>query len=175
MRISKKGLYGLQAMLRLAQNYPQLTKIHSIALAEDIPEKFLELILLDLKAARFVESLRGAQGGYRLRPRPQELFLGSIIRTLDGPLAPFDDAQTLRRLVRQDKRHRALYQVLLDVRNAASRILDHTSLADLCRPKVRSRARVQRNAGIGKAELHGPHHPRQSRKRSVCARGELPA
>ncbi len=139
MRISSKGLYALEAMIRLARNYPErTTKIHEIAVQEEIPEKFLELILLDLKAARLVESLRGANGGYRLRRAPDKVFLGEIIRTVDGPLAPLGDAETLRRLVKNDRKHSALYQVLLDVRNAAAGILDHTSLADLCRAPSRS-------------------------------------
>jgi Rrf2 family protein len=134
MRISSKGLYALEAMVRLAKNYPENpTKIHEIAVQEDIPEKFLELILLDLKAARLVESLRGANGGYRLRRAPNKIFLGEIIRTVDGPLAPLGDAETLRRLVKNDRKHSSLYQVMLDVRNAAAGILDHTSLSDLCR------------------------------------------
>jgi Rrf2 family protein len=134
MRISSKGLYALEAMVRLARNYPEKpTKIHEIAVQEEIPEKFLELILLDLKAARLVESLRGANGGYRLRRAPNKIFLGEIIRTVDGPLAPLGDAETLRRLVKNDRKHSALYQVMLDVRNAAAGILDHTSLSDLCR------------------------------------------
>jgi len=121
-------------MINLARNYLQRpTKIHEIAVEEGIPEKFLELILLHLKAARLVESLRGANGGYRLRRPPSRVFLGEIIRTIDGPLAPLGDAQSLRMLVRRDKKHSALYQVLLDVRNSAAGILDHTSLADLCR------------------------------------------
>lgn len=135
MRISSKGLYALEAMVRLARNYPEKpTKIHEIAVQEDIPEKFLELILLDLKAARLVESLRGANGGYRLRRAPNKIFLGEIIRTVDGPLAPLGDAESLRRLVKNDRKHSSLYQVMLDVRNAAAGILDHTSLSDLCRP-----------------------------------------
>ena len=139
MRLSSKGLYALEAMVRLARNYPEPpTKIHEIAVAEKIPEKFLELILLDLKAARLVESLRGAHGGYRLRRPPRQIFLGEIIRSIDGPLAPLGDAETLRRLVKHDRRHSALYQVMLDVRNAAAGILDHTSLADLCRPHTHS-------------------------------------
>jgi Rrf2 family protein len=134
MRISSKGLYALEAMVRLAKNYPEKpTKIHEIAVQEDIPEKFLELILLDLKAARLVESLRGANGGYRLRRAPNKIFLGEIIRTVDGPLAPLGDAESLRRLVKNDRKHSSLYQVMLDVRNAAAGILDHTSLSDLCR------------------------------------------
>ena len=133
MRISKKGLYALKAMLLLGKNYPQrVTKIHEIAAGEDIPEKFLELILLELKRARFVESERGAKGGYRLGRSPRQIFLGAIVRTIDGPLAPFGNAESLRRLVAREKKHRAIYRLFLDVRNAAARIMDHTSLADLC-------------------------------------------
>jgi len=132
MRISKKGLYALEALTVLARNYPQrATKIHQISLSESIPEKFLEAILLDLKTARLVDSLRGARGGYALRRDPSKVFLGDVIRTIDGPLATMGCAERLRRLIRQDKRHSALYRVLLDVRNATAGILDHTSLADL--------------------------------------------
>jgi Rrf2 family protein len=132
MRISNKGLYALEAMMRLARDYHSgPTRIHAIATSEGIPEKFLELILLDLKAARLVESLRGAKGGYHLKRAPSTIFLGEIIRTIDGPLAPFADAKGLRRLVERDKRHATLYRVFLDVRNSAARILDHTSLADI--------------------------------------------
>lgn len=132
MKISKKGLYALEALTALAKDYPQRpTKIHEIASSEGIPEKFLEAILHDLKLVRIVDSLRGAQGGYLLRRDPSKIFLGEVIRTIDGPLAPLGDAETLRGLVKMDKKHSALYQVLLDVRNSAAGILDHTSLADL--------------------------------------------
>lgn len=136
MRISRKGLYALEAMVALARNYPgRPTRIHEIAVSDRIPEKFLEAILLDLKTARMVDSVRGAHGGYLLKRAPSKIFLGEIIRTIDGPVAPMGDAETLRNLVKRDKRHSALYQVLLDVRNAAAGILDHTSLADLaCDP-----------------------------------------
>ena len=140
MRISKKGLYALEALTVLAKNYPkQPTKIHEIAISEGIPEKFLEAILLDLKTARLVESFRGAHGGYVLRRAPSKVFLGEVIRTIDGPLAPMGDAEALRRLVKLDKKHSALYRVLLDVRNAAAGILDHTSLADLAGRSGKSR------------------------------------
>ncbi len=133
MRVSQKGLYALQALMVLARRYPgSALKIREIAAAENLPEKFLELILLDLKNARVVESVRGAKGGYRLRRPPSKIFLGEIIRTIDGPLAPFGDAESLRRLVERDKKHSSLFRVFLDVRNAAARILDHTSLDDIC-------------------------------------------
>jgi len=134
MHISKKGLYALEAMMRLAQDYDRgPVTIHSIAASEGIPEKFLELILRDLKSVRLLESVRGAHGGYRLKRHPSTIYLGEIIRTIDGPLAPLADAAGLRRMVKEDRQHSALYRVFLDVRNAAAGILDNTSLAELRR------------------------------------------
>jgi Rrf2 family protein len=134
MRISQKGLYALQALTVLARHYPdEVVKIHDIAQEEQLPEKFLEAILRDLKRARFVNSFRGAGGGYRLRRPPEQIHLGEVIRRIDGPLAPFEDAESLRDRVNSDEKHRALFKVLLEVRDATARILDHTSLADLCR------------------------------------------
>jgi Rrf2 family protein len=132
MKISQKGLYALQAMMMLARHHQQgAIRIRDIAYEEALPEKFLELILLELKNARMVESARGAKGGYQLRREPAEIHLSEIIRLIDGPLAPFGDAEQLRDLIDRDLPHRALYQVFLDVRDAAARILDNTTLADL--------------------------------------------
>ena len=135
MKISQKGLYALQAMMMLARHYNQgAIRIRDVAYEEELPEKFLELILLELKNARMVESVRGAKGGYRLRRAPSEIRLSEIIRLIDGPLAPFADAEQLRSLIHRDAQHRALYQVFLDVRDAAAKILDSTSLADIVNP-----------------------------------------
>jgi Rrf2 family protein len=132
MKISQKGLYALQAMMMLARHHHQgAIRIRDIAYEEALPEKFLELILLELKNARMVESARGAKGGYQLRREPADIHLSDIIRLIDGPLAPFGDAEQLRELIDRDLPHRALYQVFLDVRDAAARILDNTTLADL--------------------------------------------
>src|SRR5450755_4923628 len=106
-------------------------KIRDIAVDSDLPEKFLELILLELKNARIVESVRGAKGGYRLRRAPSEIHLSDIIRLIDGPLAPFGDAEQLRVLIDRDADHSALYRVFLEVRDAAAKILENTTLADL--------------------------------------------
>jgi Rrf2 family protein len=132
MKISQKGLYALQAMMMLARHHHQgAIKIREIAYEEDLPEKFLELILLELKNARMVESVRGAKGGYQLRRDPGEIRLSEIMRLIDGPLAPFADAEQLRVLIDRDLPHRALYQVFLDVRDAVAHVLDNTTLADL--------------------------------------------
>ena len=119
-------------MMMLARHHHQgAIKIREIAYEEDLPEKFLELILLELKNARMVESVRGAKGGYQLRRDPAEIQLSEIMRLIDGPLAPFADAEQLRVLINRDLPHRALYQIFLDVRDAAAKILDNTTLADL--------------------------------------------
>jgi Rrf2 family transcriptional regulator, cysteine metabolism repressor len=119
----------------LARHYQQgAIKIRDIAYEEDLPEKFLELILLELKNARIVESARGAKGGYQLRRPPSEIHLSEIVRLIDGPLAPFGDAGQLRSLIDRDAEHRALYQVFLEVRDAAARILENTTIADIIKP-----------------------------------------
>ena len=132
MKISQKGLYALEAIMTLGHRYGSGTvKIREIAMENDLPEKFLELILLEMKNARIVESVRGAKGGYQLRRPPSEIHLSEIIRLVDGPLAPFGDADQLRSLIATDDDHRALYEVFLKVRDSAAKILESTSVADL--------------------------------------------
>jgi Rrf2 family protein len=154
MKVSQKGLYALQAMMLLTRRYSQgAIRIRDIAYEENLPEKFLELILLELKNARIVESVRGAKGGYQLRRAPSEIRLSEIIRLIDGPLAPFGDADQLRTLIDRDADHRTLYQVFLEVRDAAARILENTTLADLIsrgpagsRPKTGERRTGERKS-----------------------------
>jgi Rrf2 family protein len=153
MKISQKGLYGLQAMMMLARHHRQgAIKIRDIAYEEGLPEKFLELILLELKNARMVESVRGAKGGYQLRREPADIPLSEIIRFIDGPLAPFGDADQLRELIDRDIPHRTLYQVFLDVRDAAARILDHTTLADLLVNDIPATSKTLKRSNPGKKE-----------------------
>jgi DNA-binding IscR family transcriptional regulator len=66
-----------------------------------------------------------------LRRAPSEIRLSEIIRLIDGPLAPFGDADQLRALIDRDADHSALYRVFLEVRDAAAKILENTTLADL--------------------------------------------
>lgn len=162
MKISQKGLYALQAMMTLARKHDQgAIKIREIAAESDLPEKFLELILLELKNARMVDSVRGARGGYRLRRDPSELPLSDIIRLIDGPLAPMGDAEQLRGLIAKGGDHRALYEVFLAVRDAAAKILENTTIADIVKSgkakqgtggKSRTGATRKKSAGAQHAE-----------------------
>jgi Rrf2 family protein len=148
VKISHRGLYGLKALTHLAEAYDRgLVKIHEIAEEESIPEKFLEGILVTLKNARLVSSQRGREGGYRLRRPPAEILLGDVVRIIDGPLAPFGDAVELAHRVRTEPRHGGLFDLFLELRNAAAKILDHTSLADLLERNRRILAR--QTAGRG--------------------------
>lgn len=158
MKISQKGLYALQAMMMLARRYNQgAIKIRDIAYEENLPEKFLELILLEMKNARMVESVRGAKGGYALRRSPDEIHLSEIIRLIDGPLAPFADAEQLRALIDKDPAHRALYKVFLDVRDAAAKILENTTLADIVNATAGGAVKTAKNSRKKKdKEKQGP-------------------
>src|SRR5262249_43732308 len=158
MKISQKGLYALQSLMMLTRRYNQgAIRIRDIAYEEELPEKFLELILLELKNARMVESVRGAKGGYQLRRPPAEIRLSEIIRLIDGPLAPFADAEQLRTLIDRDADHRALYQAFLDVRNAAAKILESTSLADIANPSgsARQKRRMKKSQIVVPMVVHG--------------------
>jgi Rrf2 family protein len=161
MKISQKGLYALQAMMMLARHYNQgAIRIRDIAYEEELPEKFLELILLELKNARMVESVRGAKGGYQLRRPPSEIRLSEIIRLIDGALAPFGDAEQLRTLIDRDHEHRALYQVFLAVRDAAAKILENTTLADILdgketKPGKGQRKKKTEHGGVLPMIVHG--------------------
>ena len=118
MKISQKGLYALQAMMLLARRYKQgAVRIRDIAYEEALPEKFLELILLELKNARMLESVRGAKGGYKLRRPPSEIYLGRNHSTDRRHWSPFADRAQLRDRIENDVDRQALFLVFLDVRD----------------------------------------------------------
>src|ERR1041384_6303393 len=115
MKISQKGLYALQALMMLARHHNQgAIRIRDIAYEENLPEKFLELILLELKNARMVESVRGAKGGYQLKRPPNQISARELIRSMDGPLASFADGPGLQQLIDSEKPHRQLYSVFME-------------------------------------------------------------
>jgi Rrf2 family protein len=149
MRLSKRGEYGLRAMINLAnvqmQSPGEMVQIKDISAQEKIPAKYLEQILLALKNAGLLQSRMGIGGGYYLSRPPKEINLGQIIRVLDGPLAPI-------RCVSQmayepcgcpDERTCGLRMVMGDVRNAIADILEHTSLEDVTRRVDMARALLE--------------------------------
>ncbi len=88
MRITYKGDYALKAVLDLALHCNSVVTIHDLAKRADMPIKFLEQVLLDLKRGGFVESRRGKEGGYLLAKAPSKITVGDVVRFIDGPIEP---------------------------------------------------------------------------------------
>ena len=137
--LTSKGKYGLKALLDLA-NSEGATHIADIAARNNIPKKFLEAILLELKNAGFLYSKKGKGGGYELAKLPDEIMIGDVIRVLDGPLAPIACASRTAFRACVDCSDPAACRVrlaMLEVRDAVARLLDNLSLSDLTgRPTV---------------------------------------
>jgi Rrf2 family protein len=132
--LTAKGKYGLKALVYLSQMPPgQLALVADVAQANNIPKKFLDAILGELRNAGMVQSRKGKGGGYRLARLPEEIKVGSIVRVLDGPLAPIPCASHTR-YEPCDDCDVATCQVrhmMLDVRNAIAEVLDQTTLAQM--------------------------------------------
>ena len=134
--LSRKARYALRALYALANdegNGPVL--IADLAEREHIPHKFLEVILLELRNAGILRSKKGKGGGYALARAPREVTLGQIIRVVDGPLAPIPCVSE-RAYVRCEEcvseESCGTRMVMKEVRDAIAKILDGTTLADVC-------------------------------------------
>lgn len=133
MKISRKGEYALRAMIYLALNYDKGTvQIRDIAKRENIPEKFLEQILLTLKKAGLLQSRQGIGGGYSLIRPPNEISLAEVIRIIDGPLAPLSCVSQWAYVKCPEEQNCGLYSVMLDVRNAIASMLENLTFEDVC-------------------------------------------
>jgi Rrf2 family transcriptional regulator, cysteine metabolism repressor len=135
VKLSKKSEYGLRALIELTQNYGVPITRQQIGERQNVPVLFLEHILLRLKHAGLVASTRGVQGGYTLIKPPSKVTLGSVIRILDGPLAPIACVSKTAYQKCLDcpyatKAYCPLQHVMSGVRNAIAEILDNYSLED---------------------------------------------
>lgn len=138
MRLSKRGEYGLRAMIMLAEpastgDSPAMMQIKDISQREQISPKFLEQILLTLKNAGLLHSKMGVGGGYYLSRPASKITLGQIFRVLDGPVAPIKCVSQMayEPCGCPDEETCGLRLAMGDVRNAIAGILDNTSLADI--------------------------------------------
>ena len=133
--LTKKGKYGLKAMVHLAGRPPgEPSLVTDIATSNDIPKKFLDTILGELRNAGFVNSKKGKGGGYTLARSAQDIRVGHIIRVLDGPLAPIQCAsKTAYRRCDDcvDEATCVLRKVLLAVRDSTANILETRTLGEV--------------------------------------------
>ena len=130
MRISAKVDYAVRAAIELAaagDAHP--TKAEAIARAQEIPLKFLENILGDLRQGGLVRSQRGAEGGYRLARAPQEITVADVIRAVEGPMASVRGGRPED--ARYDGSAEPLQRVWIAVRSSLRAVAEHVTLADL--------------------------------------------
>lgn len=134
MKVSKKTDYALRALFTLVEHYGRgPIPIRELARRNDAPKRFLEQIMLDLKAQGWVESLPGIRGGYLLAKAPDRITMGEVVRHFDGILAPIGcvSVSTYERCTQEPVcRFR---RVFLDVRNYVASLMDRATLADVAR------------------------------------------
>ncbi|MDG4770181.1 MULTISPECIES: RrF2 family transcriptional regulator [Micromonosporaceae] len=129
MQISARGDYAVRAALILAAAYPTLMSTQAIAAEQDMPRKFLEAVLADLRRGGVVRAQRGAEGGYTLSQPPGDVTIGMILRAVDGPLAG------VRGLRPEETRYAGaaenLPRLWIAVRAALREVVDEVSLAEV--------------------------------------------
>ena len=129
-----RAKYALKALICMAQQGHSALSSKQIADAENIPHKFLTHILQELRQNGIVDSKRGVFGGFVLSKHPSDIFLGDVIRVIDGPLAPIRCVSLTAYQKCEDCADEAkchLHHLMLDVRKAMTAILDGRCLEDL--------------------------------------------
>jgi Rrf2 family protein len=135
MKVSLRGEYALRAMLVLGLNYEKpVVRIQAISDHQNIPKRFLEQILNDLKSAGFVQSKRGVAGGYRLARKPEQISLAAVVRHVEGALAPVScvSERFYEKCSCPDESRCAIRSVMKEVRDAIVGILECVTIAELC-------------------------------------------
>lgn len=132
MKLSRKSEYAILALLELAKiDEKKLIKTADISRKKNIPQKYLEQILIILKRTGYVKSTRGSTGGFSLSKKPSEINLAEIIRLIDGPIAPVNSVSIHfyeETPIEQNKKALALFR---QIRDYVSEKLENTSLANL--------------------------------------------
>jgi len=142
MKLSKKGEYALRTLIDLGiagEVGRELVQVTELSAKESIPAKFLEQIMQELKTAGIVVAQRGKFGGYQLARPAAEITIGSVVRLIDGPLAPIGCVShtAYEKCSCPDEEHCGLRMLMLDVRNAIAGILDRYTLADVVEVTLR--------------------------------------
>jgi Rrf2 family protein len=156
MKLTKRGEYALRALIDLGIAHElgrPLVPIRELSEKENIPMKFLEAILVELKNAGYLDSKRGVAGGYFLAcPLPQ-IRIGEVVRKIEGPLAPIRCASVTAYAACScpDEDHCGLRMLMVDVRNAIADILDKYTLADVVEVTLRKLRRDQRPVPFSEA------------------------
>jgi len=143
MWVSKKTDYALRALFTLVDHYGGVPiPIRELARRNDVPKRFLEQIMLDLKTQGWVESVAGIRGGYVLAKNPEKIMMGEVVRHFDGILAPISCVSVARYERCSQESVCRFRRVFLDVRNYVAGIMDRSSLADVAKSTPVSKQEV---------------------------------
>ena len=140
MKLSTRGEYALRALLVLGLNYgPRVVRIQAISDEQNIPKRFLEQILNELKSAGIVESKRGIAGGYRLARPPENITLAAVIRHLEGALAPVScvSERFYEKCSCPDEARCAIRSVMKEARDAVVQVVERVTVAEMCERATR--------------------------------------
>src|SRR6266853_1675028 len=137
MKLSVRGEYALRALLVLGRDYLEddsLVRIQAISDQQNIPKRFLEQILNDLKSAGLVQSKRGVAGGYRLARRPEEISLAAVVRHIEGALAPVScvSERFYEKCSCPDESRCAIRSAMKEIREAVVKVAERVTIAELC-------------------------------------------
>jgi Rrf2 family protein len=135
MKLSLRGEYALRALLVLGLKYDQsVVPIKLISEQQNIPKRFLEQILNDLKTAGIVQSRRGIAGGYRLARPPEEITLATVVRHIEGAMAPVScvSEKFYEKCTCPDEPRCAIRSVMKEIRQAIVNIAERVTIAELC-------------------------------------------
>jgi Rrf2 family protein len=135
LKLSLRGEYALRALLVLGLHYEKrVIPIGTISAEQNIPKRFLEQILADLKSAGVVESKRGIAGGYRLAKPPHEIPLSIVVRHIEGALAPIScvSERFYEKCSCPDESRCAIRSVMKEIRDAVVKIAEKVTIADVC-------------------------------------------
>ncbi|MGE3314645.1 MAG: Rrf2 family transcriptional regulator [Planctomycetaceae bacterium] len=130
MRLSRKSDYALRALFTLVSRHGAgPVSIRELAERNDIPKRFLEQIMLDLKSRGWVRSIAGRDGGFVLGRDPSEITMGEVVRHFDGVLAPIACVSTSHYEPCSQESVCRFRRVMLDIRNYIARLMDQSTLA----------------------------------------------
>ncbi len=161
MKLSKRGEYALRALIDIGIAHElgrPLVQVAELAEKENLPLRFLEQILIQLKEGGYIASKRGKLGGYHLLKPARKVRIGQVIRFIDGPLAPIGcvSLTAYEPCTCPDQDHCGLHMIMADVRAAVSAVLDRFTLAETVEMMLRKVRRTKASIPFLEAVLARP-------------------
>lgn len=149
MQLSMRTDYALRALFTLVEHHGGLPiPIGELARRNDVPKRFLEHIMLDLKERGWVQSMAGKKGGYYLAKNPEKITMGEVVRHFDGFLAPISCVSVTEYKRCSQESVCRFRRILLQSRNLVAELMDKSTLAEVMRKSPVAPAEIQQLQGV---------------------------